>query len=56
MAVVAVLVAAAAMWGYFTVAALVKGAYLLGVLDGLLLIATVWTTMLILRRRQRQDD
>jgi hypothetical protein len=42
------------MWGYFTVVALVKGAYGLGALNSLLLIGSVWTVGRILQRRRRQ--
>jgi hypothetical protein len=53
--VVGVLGVAAVMWAYFTVAALVQGAYPLAVLDAVLFIGSVWTIMRILRRRRRQN-
>ncbi len=51
---VAVLTAAAAMWVYLTVAALMEDAYLLAVLDGLFLIASVWTLTRTSRRRRHR--
>jgi hypothetical protein len=51
---VVVLVVAAAMWAYFTVAAVARGALVLGALDGLLLAATVWTLTRTLRRRRHE--
>jgi hypothetical protein len=45
------LIAATAMWAYYMVRALSRGAYALGVLDGLLVIASVWTITRIIRRR-----
>ena len=50
------LVGATAMWAYFMVRALSKGAYALGALDGLLVIVSVWTITRILRRRRRLNS
>jgi len=50
------LVGATGMWAYFMVRALAKGAYVLGALDGLLVIASVWTITRILRRRRRLNS
>jgi len=50
------LIAATAMWAYYMFRALSQGAYALGVLDGLLVIASVWTITRIIRRRRRTSE
>lgn len=51
---VLVLAAATAMWTYYAVTALVRGAVLLAALDALLLIATAWTLARTLQRRRHR--
>jgi membrane protein YdbS with pleckstrin-like domain len=53
-AAIVVLVAATAMWAFYMVVAIAKGAYALAAVDALLLVASVWTVSRILRRRRAQ--
>lgn len=53
---VVVLFVAAAMWAYFTAAAVAKSAYLVAGLQALLFIGTVWTITRILRRRRENHS
>ena len=51
-----VLLAGAAMWAFYLVVAIMKGAYGLGALNGVLLAGSVWAITRILSRRRRRGD
>jgi hypothetical protein len=51
-AAIVVLVAATAMWAFYLVAAIAKGAYVLAAVDALVLVACAWTISRLLRRRR----
>ncbi len=49
-----VLLAGAALWGFYLVVAIMKGAYGLGALNGVLLAGSVWAITRNLSRRRRR--